>query len=112
MKTEEEFVAGVLLPVCSKCGCLDIHTRHMPKVKYRAYHECENTKEHLHRFCRNCSYEWDDSVLEKVPDGVIYNEETKAKAYFYYDEEMAELRLTFKDDGKVMIEEIKEDDED
>jgi len=63
--------------MCKKCGSNDILTRHIPddelidssssaridnefiySSEYQYYYKLKAKKEHLHRHCRNCQYDW------------------------------------------------------
>lgn len=67
---------------CCKCGSTDICTawHRESKVKFPrstaddtcgAHRSCVDVfprerKEHLHRLCRNCQYEWIDAIYEAI----------------------------------------------
>jgi len=67
---------------CSKCGNSDLVTRYIENnelvesssrenindefvrsIEYEYYFKVKASKQHLHRHCRNCHYEWRDNVI-------------------------------------------------
>ena len=67
---------------CSKCDSGDILTRHVKQgelvdsssrvevedefissSEYDFYYQLKAKKEHLHRHCRNCQYEWNENTV-------------------------------------------------
>jgi hypothetical protein len=54
---------------CRKCGGTDIHTLHMEGDGFRSVYSCRNRerREHLHRTCRRCHFDWDEAPLDQAP---------------------------------------------
>lgn len=46
---------------CKKCGCTDIATTYCEGGYYKG--RFHSKKKHLDRYCRRCSFNWEESCL-------------------------------------------------
>lgn len=53
---------------CRKCGCKDIYVRWEPGIHWSSVARmCTRQQEHLHRYCRNCGWDWTEPPLDVEP---------------------------------------------